>query len=433
MFIKKLTLKNFRCFKTLEIDFKGIIDIEQSLEQSSSLSSASEPLPKNRARTLILGENGTGKSNILKAIALVTSGSNALGELLGNVDDWIRYQTDECRIDLEMTIDDGSTRHIWLEMHRGDHLGDIMKRSSESLQEIDAALSHTDRNYFIVGYGSSRNAGSGGNSFKSKRSSSQRAQCVVSLLDKTAELNSIEEWALDLDYRSDGGMDVIRKVFDDFLPNTKFHSIDKKERRLLLETKDGIIPFSALSDGYQNMASWIGDILYRINDIFYDRKEPLNTKGVLLIDEIALHLHPVWQRELLGFIQRTLPNMQLIATTHSPFIAQQAGKAELYTIERVKNDLRMDVFSGDPSSLLLHQIVMSDVFGMPTDESVEVENLKKKRTSLSNRKDQSSKVKEELDDINEKLKDMPTKSYSNSIINEEEHDTLKAILKTYKK
>ncbi|WP_299215464.1 AAA family ATPase [uncultured Dokdonia sp.] len=429
MFIKKLTLKNFRCFKTLEIDFKNEIDVDQLQQQSISSDSTSN----NRARTLILGENGTGKSNILKAIALVTAGSNALGELLGDVNDWIRYGTDECRIDLEMTIEDGASRHIWLEIHRGDHLGDIMKRSGESLQEIDAALSHTDRNYFIVGYGSSRNAGSGGNNFKSKRSSSQRAQCVASLLDKTAELNSIEEWAIDLDYRSDDGMNIIKKVFDDFLPNTKFHSIDKKERRLLLETKDGIIPFSALSDGYQNMAAWIGDILYRINDIFYDRKEPLHTKGVLLIDEIALHLHPVWQRELLGFIKRTLPNMQLIATTHSPFIAQQAGKDELYTIERIKNDLRLDVFSGDPSGLLLHQILMSDVFGMPTDESLEVENLKKKRATITNRKKQSSKDKEELEDINEKLKDVPIKSYSNSIINKEEHATLKEILKTYKR
>lgn len=429
MFIQKLVLKNFRSFSDLEIDFREVVD-EVTLQKQSS---SPDTMPKNRARTLILGENGTGKSNILKAIALVTAGSNALGELLGRADDWIRYGTDECRVDLEMTIEDGSSRHIWLEIHRGDHLGDIMKRSGESLQEIDAALRHTDRNYFIVGYGSSRNSGSGGSNFRTKQSSSQRAQCVASLLDKTAELNSIEEWALDLDYRSDSGMDIIKKVFDEFLPDTRFHSIDKKDRRLLLETKDGIIPFSALSDGYQNMAAWIGDILYRINDIFSDRKEPLNTKGVLLIDEIALHLHPVWQRELLGFIQRTLPNMQLIATTHSPFIAQQAGKSELYTIERVDNTIRLDVFSGDPSSLLLHQILMSDVFGMPTDESVEVVNLKKKRSSLSQRKNQSSKEKQELEGINEKLKDMPIKSYTNSIINEDEHATLKEILKSYKK
>ena len=75
----------------------------------------------------------------------------------------------------------------------------------------------------------------------------------------------------------------------------------------------------------------------------------------LLIDEIALHLHPTWQRELLIFIKKILPNMQLIATTHSPFIAQQAGKGELFTIERIENTLKLDHFSGNPQELLLHQ------------------------------------------------------------------------------
>ena len=136
-------------------------------------------------------------------------------------------------------------------MHRGDNLRDVMKRSDESLNEIDAALKHTDRNYFVVGYGASRIAGTGGGKSKSKFQESQRSKCVASLLDKTAHLNSIEEWAMDLDYTNEEGMIIIKKVFDDFLPNTKFHSIERKKRRLMLETIDGIIPFDALSDGYQ--------------------------------------------------------------------------------------------------------------------------------------------------------------------------------------
>ena len=44
----------------------------------------------------------------------MTAGSNALGELLGNVNDWIRFETDYCRIDLEMTNHNGEIRHIWL-------------------------------------------------------------------------------------------------------------------------------------------------------------------------------------------------------------------------------------------------------------------------------------------------------------------------------
>ena len=71
MFLRRLHLKDFKCHADLEIGF-GVDKKE------------------NRKWTLILGENGTGKSNVLKAIALITAGSNGLGELLGDADQWIR-------------------------------------------------------------------------------------------------------------------------------------------------------------------------------------------------------------------------------------------------------------------------------------------------------------------------------------------------------
>jgi recombinational DNA repair ATPase RecF len=77
MFLKSVKLTNFRCFDKLELSFSDEGD-------------------QIRKRTLLLGENGTGKTNLLKAIALVTAGSNALGELIGNPDDWIQYNKDYC-------------------------------------------------------------------------------------------------------------------------------------------------------------------------------------------------------------------------------------------------------------------------------------------------------------------------------------------------
>lgn len=416
MFIRKLKLKNFRCFKNLEIDFT---DINEG----------------NRKRTLILGENGTGKSNILKAIALVTAGSNALGELLGNPNDWIRYGTKDCRIDLELSTIKNERRHIWLELHRGDSSLMVMKRSDKSLEEIDNALQHTDRNYFIVGYGASRimGGGKGKSNISSSFYESQRARCIASLLDRQATLISLEEWAIDLDYRKDGeaGLNIIRKVFDEFLPGIKFNKIDKQTRQLLLDTPDGIIPLNALSDGYQNMASWIGDLLYRVSDIFSDRKEPLKTSGVLLLDEIDLHLHPVWQRRLLEFIQTTLPNMQVIATTHSPFTAQQAKERELFTLSRTKKGILLEAFLRNPQELLLHQLIMSDVFGLETDESVYVENLKTEYDLLKNKSKKSVKEKVQLKKLEDTISNIPVMAYSNSLLSENDRKMLKSVLKSY--
>ena len=412
MFLKTLRLTNFRCFKELEVSF------------GSS--------QENRRRTLILGENGTGKSNILKSIALVTAGSDALGELIGSPDAWIRYGAKTCRIDLEITTQKGEPREISLEMHRKDSLSDVMMRSTSSLQQIDEALHHADRNYFVVGYGASRVMPVRGSRGSYSPYESRRAQCIASLLDKQAPLQSLEEWAIDLDYRKQRkGIEIVRRVFDEFLPDIKFRRIDKRARQLILATSDGLVPLEALSDGYQNMASWMGDLLFRISTIFRDRRNPLSSRGVLLLDEVDLHLHPAWQRRLLEDITATFPNMQLVATSHSPFTAQQAGEGELFTLERDSAGLQLHVYDGKPKELLLHQIIMSDIFGMETDESVHVENLKKNHDRLSGKSRKSKKDKQKLEKIQKELANIPVCSYGNSLISDEDRKISLEVLRMY--
>ena len=411
MFIKRLQLKNFRGFVELDLDFS---------ETNA-----------NRNRTLILGENGTGKSNILKAIALVTAGSDALGELLGDVAQWIRFGEKACEISLEMTTKEGKSREIYLELHHGDSLGSVISRSYKSLQEIDSALKYADRNYFVVGYGASRTIVGGENQIRSRGKRPNRAQCVATLLDKNEGLNSLEEWALNLHYQSEEeGLAIVQRVFD-FLPGIEFDHIDRKERKLLLKTPDGVVPLSSLSDGYQNMAGWIGDLLFRISETFQDYKDPLNTRGVLLLDEIDLHLHPRWQASLLDFIRETFPNMQLIASTHSPFTAQQAGINELYILERRENGLSLEAFNGNPQELLLHQLVMSDVFGMETDESKYMISLKERYDELKNTDDTSDTS--ELEEIKERLSEIPSATYSNSILTPDDRSMMVELLKAMKK
>ena len=55
---------------------------------------------------------------------------------------------------------------------------------------------------------------------------------------------------------------------------------DRAQRRLLFRTADGVLPLAALSDGYQNVAAWVGDVLYRLTETFHDRRRPLDTRGL---------------------------------------------------------------------------------------------------------------------------------------------------------
>ncbi|OIN52488.1 hypothetical protein BLL37_05620 [Pseudomonas azotoformans] len=212
---------------------------------------------------------------------------------------------------------------------------------------------------------------------------------VATMFSPDATLISLEQWAMDLEYRKgSSSMDAIRRALNQLLPDMQFSRIDRESRQIIFDTVDGEIPLSQLSDGYQNIAAWCGDLLYRITEAFPDRKDPLSTRGVLLIDEIDLHLHPTWRRKLVEFLSLTLPNFQFVATTHSALTAQQSGDGELYVIRREGKDHlpTLTPFVGEPRNMMLHQLLMSPMFGLRTMDSVAVENARSVVRTLSSKK-----------------------------------------------
>lgn len=372
MFLSRIALDNVRSLESLALDF-GAGD------------------GSTRRWTLLLGENGCGKSSVLRAIALVLAGSEALPELLGEPDAWIRNGAESCRIEGTLVTARGETREIAIAIHRGDGLRTIFERNRASLAALDAAIAHADRNYFVLGYGVSRRpvAARSGTVFPDERSRSPRARGLATMFSPDAALVSLEQWAMDLDYRKgEASLTAVRQALDQLLPDMQFARIDRELRQIIFRTVDGEVPLGQLSDGYQNMAAWCGDLLYRITETFPDRKDPLSTCGVLLIDELDLHLHPVWRRHLVDFLSSALPNFQFIATTHSALTAQQCGEGELYVIRREGAEQRPTLlpFVGEPRRMMLHQLLMSPMFGLATMDSVEVEQARSVVRGLRTRK-----------------------------------------------
>jgi len=93
------------------------------------------------------------------------------------------------------------------------------------------------------------------------------------------------------------------------------------------------IPFHLLSDGYRNMLAMVMDIAYRAATLNpqLEQSAVTETPGIVLIDEIDLHLHPTWQRLVIPNLLKTFPKFQFVATTHSPFMIQS-----LYGLEHVQ-------------------------------------------------------------------------------------------------
>ena len=398
MFLKKVSLKNVRCFENLVLSFEK----EPSEDEKEKREGV-------RHWTVILGENGTGKSTILRAIALVTSGSDALSELLGDPRAWVGYRKKFCEIEATIETKAGEERRVALRINKNDSISKVIKQNSKSLELLDAALEHTNRNYFVVGYGTSRRLNSARSRHKPTSSFDHiRARSVATLFDADATLNPLESWAMDLDYRKEqSGLRVVRKALRDFLPGVSLSRIDKENGRLLMKTGEGVIPLQQLSDGYQNVAAWIGDLLYRVTDAFDDYRSPLKARGLLMIDEVDLHLHAKWQRTLIDFLETKLPNFQLIVTTHSPITAQQARAGQLHYLRREGGKPGLEKFEGDPRMLLVSQLLMTDVFGLETDESAIVEETKTRYRALRAKKKKSAKERAEMRQISATLQDMP--------------------------
>lgn len=372
MFLRDISIKNFKCHSDLYLSFETEPDPDEGLEIDVD-TDANWPIRKT---TFLLGENGTGKSALLKAVALVTAGSTALSHLLGDTAEWVTNGKKTCELRATLTTAEGEDREIRLRIDRGAQLVEILEKNRSSLELIDRAIAHADRNYFVVAYGASRRLNRDSQFFTEKSPLSfPRSANVFSLFNPDAQLVSLANWAMELDYTGKGdGLKTVKRALDSFLvEHVSFRRIDRERKQLIFATPDGELPLSQLSDGYQNVASWVGDLMYRINETFRDFKDPLKARGLLLIDEIDLHLHPRWQRLLHAFLTNKLPNFQIVATTHSPLTAQQAAKGELYALRREAKKVGLTPFRGAPNKMLLHQILMSPVFGLESDESLEME------------------------------------------------------------
>jgi energy-coupling factor transporter ATP-binding protein EcfA2 len=221
MYLRRIEIENLRAIRELTLDFGTTT--------------------QTRRWTVLLGENGCGKSTVLKAIGLVLAGSDALAELLEDPDAWVRNGAKIARVRAEITTAQGETRNLLLEIHRGDRRDSVIRRNQKGLALLDAAIDKADRNYFVAGYGAFRRPPDPLSSSKSgRRARISRADNIGTLFSAASELMSVEQWAFELDYREGKeGRKVIAEALGSLLPGMSFSRIDKKEFAIWMNTQDG--------------------------------------------------------------------------------------------------------------------------------------------------------------------------------------------------
>jgi predicted ATP-binding protein involved in virulence len=118
-----------------------------------------------------------------------------------------------------------------------------------------------------------------------------------------------------------------------FLNDFSNVEIEVDPLRITVQKQGHRLALNQLSDGERSFIAMLGDMVRRLALANPDLDDPLLGHGVVLIDELELHLHPKWQREVVQGLRQTFPNIQFIGTTHSPFVIQSLEEGELVNLD----------------------------------------------------------------------------------------------------
>ncbi|UQA54922.1 AAA family ATPase [Polyangium aurulentum] len=359
MKIQALHLENFRGFTTLDLRL-------------------------HPALTLLIGENGAGKTALLEALAV------ALGGLALPHMTWRALQQEDVRqeryehaglLDVQMqwpvrVAASGllDARPIqWTRSMKPSHgrtLRTVKGTKRRVVEDLAKAVSSGEHRALpVVAYYGTQRLWRQKKVTQAKRGVGSRFEGYTHALDPASNHRLLTEWMYQQTLvELQSGKPVLqlraveRAVCQCIAGTTRFF-FDVKSQELQLERADGELqPFSFLSDGYRNMVAVVADIAWRsaVLNPHHGADAAALSEGVVLIDEVDLHLHPRWQRRVLGDLRRTFPRLQLVATTHSPQVIASAHRDEVRVLDRnVLVPLQPFVEGRDTNSLL------EDVFGVP--------------------------------------------------------------------
>ena len=129
---------------------------------------------------------------------------------------------------------------------------------------------------------------------------------------------------------------------------------------MVVKKSEQTLYFDQLSDGEKCLLAMTGDIARRLAMANPYADNPLQGGGVVLIDEIELHLHPGWQRRVVPALERTFPNVQFILTTHSPQVLSSVAREQIVLLSGFQAVSRLPYTEGRDSNAIL-----SELMGVP--------------------------------------------------------------------
>lgn len=344
MKIKRLKIENFR----------GISDVDIALEEKSAI---------------FYGVNGMGKSTILDACNILFSrilreaSGDSQTDVLSITDRDLKIGAKEAKITVWFQIGekefhyyrfrtaDGANRHNLALLNnaadyiREQYIGDYAEGDIEDSEEAENVQGHILENEenmpVYVSYGVNRYN-------ESLRKVRRRYTGAAGKLDAwrdeifggTINFRSFFEW-----FRSRQEYENSMRVENPDAKDTQLEAvktailtalgeefsmirvkITEDDAQLVVTKKGGELTFYQLSEGEKSIIAFVGDLTRRLAIANPKREDPLLGEGIVLIDEIDLHLHPYWQARIFPVLQGVFRNIQFIVSTHAPKVLESVGE-----------------------------------------------------------------------------------------------------------
>ena len=162
--------------------------------------------------------------------------------------------------------------------------------------------------------------------------------------------------------------------------------VTRNGSKVLIQINDALFSLRQLSDGYQSMIALAADIMMGLITK-WERMEL--AEGVVLIDEIENHLHPIWKMEIVSRFRSVFPMLQFVVTTHDPLCLRGLSKEEVVIFKKGTDGLIIEKAREDISRLRADQLLTSPLFGLISTRDPKIQAETNQFSALLGKDDRS--------------------------------------------
>ncbi len=238
----------------------------------------------------------------------------------------------------------------------------------------------------------------------SKNELSKKSGTLYSLFNTDGLLLNIERELLLWFLKKNEKYDSVRKTLLSLLIGVEDIKVDTETDTILYKETESkeFLPFQHIASGYRSIIAMMGDMIIRLFKSQPEITNPSELAGIVIIDELDLHLHPKWQYELPQMLVNTFPKIQFIVSTHSviPFLGAPENSVFLKVTRDKENGTKVhkiediDIKNLTPNSILTSPIFDMDVITQINNENKEEIHTEEDYDDILKRKETQQKLKE---------------------------------------